>query len=239
MPMHDWTQVTSGTYHNFHYRWLSEIMDHLNKRLLPTGYFAMAEQRVGGPEPDIITLSTRDDDLPNAAGTALETPRTAIVERAESVHYARKANHIAIHHGLGTVVAVLELVSPGNKDTRHALRSFTRESARLVLEGIHLVVIDPFPPGRYDPEGIHPAIWTNITTTACRQPVDKPLTLVSYQAASCPTAYVEPFATGSDLPPIPLFLTEEFHLDLRLEPTYRDAWSALPAPLRQLLEPRE
>jgi len=31
MLMHDWTRVTSGTFHNFHYCWLAKIMD----RLLP------------------------------------------------------------------------------------------------------------------------------------------------------------------------------------------------------------
>ena len=27
MPMHDWTRVKAGTYHNFHYRWVAAIMD--------------------------------------------------------------------------------------------------------------------------------------------------------------------------------------------------------------------
>ena len=45
MPMHDWTRVKAGTYHNFHYRWIAAIMDRLNAGLLPAGFFAMAACR--------------------------------------------------------------------------------------------------------------------------------------------------------------------------------------------------
>src|SRR5262249_22252268 len=113
MPMHDWARVKSGTYHNFHYRWIAAIMDRLNAGLLPPGHFAMAEQRVGGPEPDVITLSAQGaSPLPAVTQVA---PRTSMVERAEKVRYARKTHRIAIHHDLGTVVAVIEIASPGNK----------------------------------------------------------------------------------------------------------------------------
>ena len=44
MPMHNWTRVKVGVYHNFHFRWIAAIMDRLNAGLLPAGYFAMAEQ---------------------------------------------------------------------------------------------------------------------------------------------------------------------------------------------------
>jgi len=38
MPVHDWTKVGAGTYHNFHYRWITSIMDQLNSGILPSGY---------------------------------------------------------------------------------------------------------------------------------------------------------------------------------------------------------
>jgi hypothetical protein len=107
MPMHDWTRVKSGTYHNFHYRWLATISNQLNAGLLPPDLFAMAEQRVGGPEPDVLTLSTREPHLSGGSGTAVATPKTAVIERAEKIRYARKTNRIAIHHDLGTVVAII------------------------------------------------------------------------------------------------------------------------------------
>jgi hypothetical protein len=40
----------------------------------------------------------------------------------------RKANRIAIHHALGGVVAMIEVVSPGNKDSKHALALFVAKA---------------------------------------------------------------------------------------------------------------
>lgn len=238
MPMHDWSRVQSGTYHNFHYLWLATISNRLNAGVLPEGWFAMAEQRVGGPEADVLTLSVPEAEKP--AGTAtLAPPKATLVEQAEQVHYARKTNRIAIHHGLGTIVAVLELVSPGNKDTKSALRSFARKSAALLRNGVHLSVIDPFPPGRHDPHGIHRAIWACVTLepSAFQPSAERPLTLAAYQAGEVPTAYVEPFAVGQPLPDLPLFLDEEFHVLVPLEETYQATWDALPQVIRNLFGP--
>src|SRR5437763_10137593 len=38
----------------FHQSWSVEIKNALNGGLLPKGYYALVEQRVGGPEPDVI-----------------------------------------------------------------------------------------------------------------------------------------------------------------------------------------
>ena len=56
MPIHDWARVSSGTFHDFHQGWTIEIRNTLNSGVLPDGYYAMADQRVSGPEPDIILL---------------------------------------------------------------------------------------------------------------------------------------------------------------------------------------
>ncbi|HSQ56478.1 MAG TPA: DUF4058 domain-containing protein, partial [Gemmata sp.] len=129
MPIHDWTRVNSGTFHNFHYRWVAAVMDWLNDGHLPPGFFAMAEQIIGRPEPDVVTLQKAADSNPGAqsrtdGGLAVldAAPKTRFVERTEQDRYARKAHQIAVRHELGNVVAVVEIVSPGNKDSRHAIR---------------------------------------------------------------------------------------------------------------------
>ncbi len=73
---------------------------------------------------------------------------------------------MVVRHSLGKVVAVIELVSPGNKDTRHALRSFVGKSVDLLYDGINLLIIDPFPPGQRDPQGIHTPACLGLTSTA-------------------------------------------------------------------------
>lgn len=236
MPLHDWTRVTSGIWHNFHCRWISAITDALNAGVMPAGFFAMAEQKVEGPESDVVTLSTRDDGEPfSGGGTAtLAKPKTSVIQTADSIRYARKTNRVAIHHGLGTVVALVELVSPGNKDTKRSLKAFARKTAAFIRNGVHVLVVDLFPPGKHDPNGVHPAIWENITTADFTLPGDKPLTLVGYQAGECPTAYVEPVALGAELPDMPLFLTEEYHVPVPLEATYQTTWDVMPQPIRDL-----
>src|SRR5688572_6310047 len=56
MPIHDWTSVKAGIYHNFHVLWTTSITNRLNAGLLPAGFFAMAEQIIGDPEADVVTL---------------------------------------------------------------------------------------------------------------------------------------------------------------------------------------
>ena len=54
MPIHDWTRVASGSFHHFHQDWSIEIARALNRGRLPKGVYAYVEQRVNGPEPDVI-----------------------------------------------------------------------------------------------------------------------------------------------------------------------------------------
>ncbi len=242
MPMHDWSRVQSGVYHNFHVLWMSTITNRLNAGLLPKGLIAMAEQVVGGPELDVVTLQHSDFQFADssAGGTAVMTevmaqPQTAFILPLEIERYANKANRVVIRHALGRVVAVIELVSPGNKDTRHAIRAFVEKAVDLLFDSINLLVIDPFPPGPRDPQGIHQAIWGEFTDQAFELPQDRPLTIASYQVAPIKTAYVEPIAVGLPLPDMPLFLKEQFYINLPLEATYMETWNVLPQVLRDLI----
>lgn len=242
MPMHDWTKVRSGTYHNFHVLWLSTITNRLNSSVLPAGYFAMAEQVIGGPAPDVVTLNLNPDFPGNSTAGIIALaepptkPTTSIVMTADIERYAQKANRIVIRHELGKVLAVIEIVSPGNKDSAHAIRSIVEKMAGLLFEGINLLVIDPLPPGPRDPQGIHALLWSEITEHSFELPADRRLTFVSYQTEPIKTAYVEPISVGAALPTMPLFLENEFYVDLPLELTYQETWNALPTPLRQLVE---
>ena len=44
MPVHDWTRVGAGIFHDFHQRWIGAIRDALNGGLLPNDFYALAEQ---------------------------------------------------------------------------------------------------------------------------------------------------------------------------------------------------
>jgi len=137
---------------------------------------------------------------------------------------------------MGDVVAVLKIVSPGNKDSRAALSSFVAKTLALLTRGINLLIIDLLPPTKRDPEGIHGAIWAELEEAPFALPADKPLTLASYAAGPPKTAYVEPVGFGEPLPNMPLFLGAHSHVQVPLEETYERTWSLCPPPLREHVE---
>lgn len=59
MPVHDWTEVDAGLFHAFHHRWIDALCDALNGGALPADFFALPEQRVNGPIPDVLTCGCR------------------------------------------------------------------------------------------------------------------------------------------------------------------------------------
>jgi hypothetical protein len=241
MPIHDWTRVDAGLFHAFHQQWVIALCNALNLGGLPRGYFALPEQYIRGPIPDVLTLQlSPGSEEPGNATTALAVatapPQTRVVRRKEADLYVGKANRITVRHRHGQVVAVIEIVSPGNKASRNELRAFVEKTADLIRQNIHLLVIDLFPPGPRDPQGIHKAIWDEFEEEDLALPPDKPLTLAAYDAGPPRVAYVDPVAVGDVLPAMPLFLKPEVYVPAPLEATYQASWNVFPAALKGLLE---
>jgi hypothetical protein len=243
MPIHDWSQIDHGIFHDFHQAWTIEIRKALNGGLLPAGFFALAEQVISGPIPDVVTLQRkpRRDNLPQRNGglaVADAPPQARFITSADCEPYAARANQIVIRHQLGEVVAVIEIVSPGNKSSQHALRKFTEKAYELLQQGIHLLIVDLFPPSPRDPQGIHKALWDAICEEPFELPPDKPLTVVSYFAGSPKKGYVEPVAVGDPLPSLALFLDSGLYVPAPLETTYQTTWGDCPLELREYVEQR-
>jgi hypothetical protein len=241
MPIHDWTRAPAGLFHHFHQDWSVELVRELNRSRLPAGYYALVEQRIEGPEPDVIAVETPGLVTRKAVTSTalLDPPKTRLTTRipTDAQTYARKANRISIHHPLGHVVALIEIVSPGNKDSRHAIRSFVDKAATFISSGVHLLVVDLFPPTDRDPHGIHEVILNQFTDQPFVPPAQKPLTLVSYQVANDIVAHVEPVAVGDAMPDMPLFLSPDAYILVPLETTYSSTWGMCPAPIRELIQP--
>jgi hypothetical protein len=241
MPIHDWARVDAGLFHDFHQDWTIELRRSLNAGLLPPGFIALTDQQTGGPVPVVLALHRGPKSSGNretAGGLAVATapPHARFVVEAEEDTYARRANRIRIQHRHEQIVAVIEIVSPGNKNSKNAIRAFVRKAADLIWQGIHLLVIDLFPPSARDPQGIHKEIWDEIAESPFERPTDKPLTVAAYRAVPTKMAYVEPVAVGDSLPALPIFLTEEEYVPAPLEQTYQASWAAYPADFKDLLE---
>jgi hypothetical protein len=247
MPLHDWTRVDPNDYHDFHLSWMMAIKAALNAGLLPPGYFAMAEHTTPPIVPDVVTLSIPAEgvaeDGRDGGGQAVATapPRAEVV----STEHARKQKvvgrrRLAIRHVRDRrLVAVIEIVSPSNKARKSEFTDLIEKSVQLLRQGVHLLLIDPFPPTARDRNGVHAAVWKQLTGKKFTPSQAKPLTLAAYAAVGDDTfsAYVNPVAVGDVLPDVPLFLTAERYVYVPVEETYQTAWASFPLPLRPLLEP--
>ena len=166
MPIHDWSRLPSGLFHDFHQSWSIRIKDALNSGRLPKGVAALVEQRTGPKESDVLAIEVRPrryegEELDGGIAT-LPPPVTRIIRRTTKEIYASRANRIVVKHHLGRIIAVIEIVSPGNKDSRAALRDFAEKTVDCLRKGIHVLIVDLFPPTQRDPYGIHKVIWDEI-----------------------------------------------------------------------------
>src|SRR5437773_2024859 len=139
MPIHDWTKVEAGIFHDFHLEWIAAIKGALNHGLLPKDHYAMAEHWASRLGPDVLTLHAPDsgsadqytdghgDDTEGGA-IATATAPTKVrfrIPRDETQYYTMKARRIVVRHVSGDrIVAVVEIMSPGNKSSERDLRQF-------------------------------------------------------------------------------------------------------------------
>lgn len=147
---------------------------------------------------------------------------------------------VAVHHvNEDRFAAWVEILSPRHKASRHTFQAFLKNARKLREQGIHFSLIDPFPPGPHDPNGIHAAIWEEVENKPFELPNDKPLTQAAYECGLTTRAYIEPFAVGDVLSDLPLFLEENGHVLIPLEPTYQMAFAGMPQRWREVLEASE
>jgi hypothetical protein len=244
MPIHDWSRVEAGVFHHFHQRWIAAICDVLNEGLLPDEYYALAEQYANGRIPDVLTLHGKThnrDTTPSDDGhrsTAVrDRPKTRYVVESEADAYLRKKNRVAVRHvSDDRIVALVEIVSRGNKSSRFAFDELVAKVFELLAARVHLLLIDLLPRTKRDPRGIHAAIWEAIADERVAAPKRLPLTLVAYEAGDATRGYYEPVAVGRPLPDMPLFLECSWHIQVPLEETYMTAYSKVPRRWRGVIE---
>jgi hypothetical protein len=246
MPVHDWTRVDSGIFHDLHTVWVGVIRTALNSGLLPAGYYALAEQHAGRPITDVLTLHASPVALeplplpPASGGTAVAEapPRVRHQETIQPAALARRRT-VAIRHVSGhRLVALLEIPSPANKDRASTVEAFAEKAVSALDVGVHLLLVDLFPPGSHDPHGMHGVIRQRLDPSdePYDLPADEPLTLASYAAGSRVEVYLEHVAVGTALPEMPLFIRPDRYINVPLEATYLEAYRGVPVFWREALE---
>lgn len=247
MPVHDWRRVEAGIVHAFHVAWVPEIQKALNDGVLPPGYYALAEQHFGRPIADVLTLHDRPPHEPRSlppdtGGIALADAPPKVRNRQTVEPAALKLRRtLAVRHISGhRLIAILEILSPANKDRAASIDEIAEKAMAALDAGVHLLIVDLFPPGPNDPCGIHGALLERIDLLddGYRLPAQEPLTLASYAAGPRIEVFLEHVSVGAALPDMPLFLRPDRYVNVPLEPTYQAAYQGMPAFWRNVLENR-
>lgn len=245
MPVHDWTRVTAGTFHDFHSAWIIHLKETLNNGLLPDGFYAMSEQHGSQIIADILTLHPSESApavTPGKGLTIADAPPRVSVKAVTSPDKAARAlrRTLTIRYASNhRIVALVEILSPANKDRLSSVADFVAKAQSAINLGCHLLMVDLFSPCRPVSQGMHAAVWDAFGDELTTPPAEKPLTLAAYLAAQLPEAFVEFIAVGDALPEMPLFLDTHCYVNVPLEPTYMMAYRGMPAYWRSIIEGSE
>jgi hypothetical protein len=248
MPIHDWSRVDAGVFHDLHLGWIDGLRAVLNRSLLPEPYYALAEPVLGAAVPDVLTLRASApatesvpaglyhdaDERPLAAATAV-----VVQDLPPPNDYLALARHIVIKSSLRNddVVAVIELFSRANKASTEHRDLFLRKSLDVLRSGIHLAFVDVQPPTSPVPAGFHALICEAHGETPPPLAEDRPLEAAAYQVLEDASIRSHRVAlrVGDTLPEVPVFLTSHHYVRLPLEETYRYAFGSLARRFRRAL----
>jgi len=136
---------------SFHARWAASIADALNDDLLPAAYFAEVQIHVGSRvEVDVGTFEETPAQAEGTPGTGSTTAMLAARPWAPpepAMHmpavFPDSLEVLVFHMETGpTLVAAIELISPGNKDREAHRRAFAATCSSYLQQGIGLMIVD-------------------------------------------------------------------------------------------------
>lgn len=241
MTVHDWTRADGGLFHAFHSAWVIHLSEGLNAGILPDGYYARPEQHVGRlVVPDVLTLHApernggRSSHGPPAGAVAVADapPRVRATRRLRAGASPRPRTVAVRRAGDDDLVAVIEVVSPANKDREEHVFAFVGKVGALLRAGVHVSVIDLLPPTGHTPGGLHQAVVDEFGLPGddeeAVQSADTPVALLAYESEMPDfQAYIDYLRVGDPLPDMPLFIAPGYYVRLPLGPTYEQTFRGL------------
>jgi hypothetical protein len=223
---------------SFHATWCGALADYLNGGVLPPGYIALEQVHPGAAiEIDVSVFpeeagAAREGREPgNGAGGTATLARTVWTPTAPPLvcplsFPERFAVEVHSTEGGRTLVAAVELVSPGNKDRAGKRRLFAAKCATHLARGVGLVVIDAVT-SRHG--NLHNELADLLDWDAgLRLPDPTALYTVAYRPLRHPDGgrvetWPLPLAVGQALPRVPLSLAADSCVAVDLEAAYLDA----------------
>ena len=218
---------------SFHATWTTALADLLNREVLPPGFIALEQLHPGAPvEIDVATFEEE-----TAAGSRGGQAGSATLARAiwtpsvppvilPGIFPDGFTVEILSQEGGRTLVAAIELVSPGNKDRESKRRLFAAKCATYLARGAGLVVVDVVTSRKGN---LHNEL---VSLLGLEESLQMPAQTSLYAVAYRPLRREDndeietwplPLVIGQTLPTVPLSLGAELCLALDLEAAYADA----------------
>jgi hypothetical protein len=234
MPLRDHFHPPLSTvrhWESLHARWASALADSLNQDLLPPGYYAEEQVHVGSRvEIDVATFENQE---PRSNGHGQET--ATVVVRAWTppapllqfpAVFPDRLEVLIFNSEAGpTLVAAVELISPGNKDRLETRRAFASKSASYLQQGVGLMVVDIVTNRQAN---LHNELMQLLGLGAEYLLPAEGLRATSYRpqrqsSADTIAVWSASLAIGQLLPTLPLALDKGVCVPLNLETTYSEA----------------
>jgi Protein of unknown function (DUF4058) len=235
MPLRDHFRPplsTQRSWESFHAAWISSLADALNE-ILPPRYFAERQVHAGPRiEIDVATMEqSAVGPLPSRnGGTATRTAPAyspPVPSMTTGAVFADDFEVKVIESGAGpTLVAAIELVSPGNKDRAEARRAFAAKCVTYLANGVSLIVVDVVTSRSGN---VHNEIVSFLPrATDCRFGGDEELSAIAYRPVRRDDRpeidiWTHALKLGLELPVLPLALDATECVPVELETTYKDA----------------
>jgi hypothetical protein len=216
----------------FHGRWAAAISDALNEGL-PDEYFAEFQVTLGTRiEVDVATFTENGVPEPprsDGAATAVQTRAWAPPTPVAVIPALFPDDfEIQVFSSVAgpTLVAAIELISPGNKDREETRRAFAAKCTAYLQRGVGLMIVD-IVTSRH--ANLHDELMALLGhTEGSTFPVPAPLYATAYRPAHRQERneidlWREPLAVGQPLPTLPLAVRGLGCLPIDLEGTYMEA----------------
>ncbi|MBI3412090.1 MAG: DUF4058 family protein [Planctomycetes bacterium] len=217
---------------SFHATWASALADSLNQEALPAGYIALEQVRSGAALEINVAAPSESGATASSegGGTATATRTVWTPALAPMLLPAAFPPHCTIEivasEGGRTLVAALEIVSPGNKDRPATRRQFAAKCATYLSRGIGLIVLDVVSSRQAN---LHNEMIELLGLDSAFAMAGSPkIYAVAYRplqeaGVGRMETWPHPLSVGQSLPTLPLSLAADLCVALDLEAAYAEA----------------
>lgn len=206
MPIHDWSRVDEGLFHDFHQGWAVRIKNALNVALWWDDLDALVERKRENDIDDVPyhdlanCIVVKRDVLQTVAAIEIVSPGNTVSKDARQLFVDRCVDFLAAGVHL-LVVDLFPSVGDDSCDVHQAIWGKLDDVAGVAAFSL-----------------------------------GKDRIVASFEAGPVKTSIVESFALGDELPNMPLNVGTGLQVIVPLAATYEETWREFPAPLQRIVE---